>query len=546
MDVVEWGTWEELILVSAVLRHGTCQWEAVVAELRARTLVPGRFTAEACKEKYEHLQRHYSTCSDLLEELRKHRIEELRRTLVKSDGSIGFLQTKLHTLKAEKEHSSSVDYQSSPFESPVQRSMGQSSGKEASKDGLSAGSYTQEISKIWSPPFHVPVTPVGEAQTKPRVSSSSKLDAMPIAANLGESIQTEWGISIKKIRGKRKRRGFGQDVNEENVDEMVLDSVNLNRPLLSRIKFESTSKCTLASSPHVTSQINQCTEISNCNEMMRIFDMISSNEYASIFRRRLDSQKRARYRMIIRQHMDLDVIKCRIDKRAITSTKELFRDLLLLATNGAIFYSRNTREHKYAVILRGLIKKLIMEYKRNSIPSRSPAAGATSLASANAPRISLATTQQKKLVRANPSNRNSPEKMNINENISKGAKKPCKSKDSHPTKTSSQSRKVNCQTHSGKDGSKVSRQQPRVKFPIVNEHNLKDASKQQHWTKLASVNAHTVKDEYRQQPPAKMASVTSTNACNGKDVSRQQPHAKSATVNDSKERKRARKNMKLM
>lgn len=44
-----WGTWEELILGGAVLRHGTQSWGAVASELRARTLFPYSFTPEVKK-----------------------------------------------------------------------------------------------------------------------------------------------------------------------------------------------------------------------------------------------------------------------------------------------------------------------------------------------------------------------------------------------------------------------------------------------------------------------------------------------------------------
>lgn len=41
-----WGTWEELLLGGAVLRHGADDWGAVASELRARTAFPFNFTAE--------------------------------------------------------------------------------------------------------------------------------------------------------------------------------------------------------------------------------------------------------------------------------------------------------------------------------------------------------------------------------------------------------------------------------------------------------------------------------------------------------------------
>jgi hypothetical protein len=44
--IVNWGTWEELLLGGAVLRHGTLDWSVVAAELRARTLSPYAITPE--------------------------------------------------------------------------------------------------------------------------------------------------------------------------------------------------------------------------------------------------------------------------------------------------------------------------------------------------------------------------------------------------------------------------------------------------------------------------------------------------------------------
>lgn len=41
-----WGTWEELLLGGAVLRHGTRDWNLVASELRTRTVSPCAFTPE--------------------------------------------------------------------------------------------------------------------------------------------------------------------------------------------------------------------------------------------------------------------------------------------------------------------------------------------------------------------------------------------------------------------------------------------------------------------------------------------------------------------
>ncbi|KAK2969860.1 hypothetical protein RJ640_030169 [Escallonia rubra] len=73
-------------------------------------------------------------------------------------------------------------------------------------------------------------------------------------------------------------------------------------------------------------------------------------------------QKRARYKKIIRQHMDFDTIRSRIASCSIKSATELFRDLLLLANNALVFYSRRTREYKSALCLRDLILKAYRQH----------------------------------------------------------------------------------------------------------------------------------------------------------------------------------------
>lgn len=86
----KWGTWEELLLGGAVIRHGTRDWNLVASELRARTVnCTYTFTPEICKAKYEDLQQRYSGCKAWFEELRKQRMAELRRALEQSEGSIG-------------------------------------------------------------------------------------------------------------------------------------------------------------------------------------------------------------------------------------------------------------------------------------------------------------------------------------------------------------------------------------------------------------------------------------------------------------------------
>lgn len=64
--------------------------------------------------------------------------------------------------------------------------------------------------------------------------------------------------------------------------------------------------------------------------------------------------------------MDFDTIRSRIASHSIASVLELFRDLLLLTNNSLVFYSKNTREYKSALLLRDLISQKLRQHSRDS------------------------------------------------------------------------------------------------------------------------------------------------------------------------------------
>lgn len=69
---------------------------------------------------------------------------------------------------------------------------------------------------------------------------------------------------------------------------------------------------------------------------------------------------------MIHRHMDFDTIGSRIASQSVMSVKELFRDLLLLANNALVFYSKSTREYKSALLLRDLTTKTLRRHLKDS------------------------------------------------------------------------------------------------------------------------------------------------------------------------------------
>ncbi|KAK9031288.1 hypothetical protein V6N11_032672 [Hibiscus sabdariffa] len=345
-----WGTWEELLLGGAVLRHGARDWNLVASELRTRTISPSDFTPEVCKAKYEDLRQRYSGRTAWFEELRKQRMAELRRALEQSEDSIGSLESKLESLKAEKRDDSRVGYDSSRTESvlPCPKSEGvEFSSKDTDKDGLSAGSFTQEAETKWPPDCPVPAA-------VPAEEMDSKTEKISFIDNLADAFLGGQLRCIKKKRGKRKRKYCSKDSKEGSVGESEFLGPS-DFTSVSWYKETSASNSAQVGRSSGVEDLSRDSSKEGLDEIMEIFSSVAENDCASVFRRRLDSQKRGRYKKMILRHMDFNTIRSRIGNSSIMSVRELFRDMLLVANNALVFYSKNTREHKSALLLRHIV-----------------------------------------------------------------------------------------------------------------------------------------------------------------------------------------------
>nr|XP_029116578.1 uncharacterized protein LOC105061234 isoform X2 [Elaeis guineensis] len=93
--------------------------------------------------------------------------------------------------------------------------------------------------------------------------------------------------------------------------------------------------------------------------LVSFLEIIRCHEFGSVFERRLESQESGRYRSVIRQHVDLAMVRAKLERgvgRAYTSV-EFFRDLLLLCNNAIVFYPKDSSESTAAVHLRQLVAK---------------------------------------------------------------------------------------------------------------------------------------------------------------------------------------------
>ncbi|KAL5198276.1 hypothetical protein ABZP36_001788 [Zizania latifolia] len=96
--------------------------------------------------------------------------------------------------------------------------------------------------------------------------------------------------------------------------------------------------------------------------LAEILKIISTQSDDYMLQRQLDIQrKRARYKKLIRQHIDFRILHSKIKSGAIASTKELLRDMLLFVNNVLAFYPKATLEHMAAVELRNVAFKTVQQ-----------------------------------------------------------------------------------------------------------------------------------------------------------------------------------------
>ncbi|XP_069145862.1 uncharacterized protein [Solanum lycopersicum] len=305
-----------------------------------------------------------SPLSAWFEELRKRRVEELKRELEKSESSIGSLITKIESLKAEKERSSQINYGSCIHtESParVKSECMESIGK----DGICAGNFMLDSTRTnFSPELESPaVASANEIDSKLECSESCEPDEILNISNQAETTNGNGRGALSKRKGKRKRKEVVSDVKRSIQESDNVCSISGISP--SNGKDTSTS-CDPSIKPTATEDDKEGLSRLMNEDLMAIFNSITQNEAAMVFRHRRDSQKRAKYKEMIKQHMDIETVRSRLVSCSIKSPGELFRDLLLLATNAIVFYSKRTTEHKSAVALRDVVTKVYHDHYKSS------------------------------------------------------------------------------------------------------------------------------------------------------------------------------------
>ncbi|NP_001170690.1 uncharacterized protein LOC100384761 [Zea mays] len=440
-----WGTWEELVLGGAVLRHGSAAWATVADELRTRS--PCTFSPEECEAKFAEIQLRYSACNAWYEELRKQRVAELKRELEKSENSIGSLQSVIQSLSNSKHVDGSSECRTSHTEScPHSENTADtnSSGKETSRDRSSAASFTEEASNSQksqkvqqcdtdsiqvinpSPDESYPQAQVEKVGPKDGLLWGSRkqrvMRARRTLLKAGDSSGDGEPTSTACIQGEGLSKGCMKNFKTQNLESVVVkkgvktpkvESDVMNKDLktlnvgsgimkkgLKAPKTESdmmkkgvrTSKAesdgmkkgmkipkvepdvmdwkTPKAGSDVTKKGLRSPKAECCQpviesvklKLAEILNTISTQDDCKMLQHQLDTQrKRARYKKMIRRHMDFRMLHSKIKSGAISGTKELLRDILIFINNVITFYPKTTLEHMAAVELRDFACKTVKQ-----------------------------------------------------------------------------------------------------------------------------------------------------------------------------------------
>lgn len=164
------------------------------------------------------------------------------------------MESKLQTLKSEKAVCNYSDQGSSAAES---------SGKAASRDGSSAGSFTRVAQTNRVLQCRIVDTEAAE---------DSYIKHVVLVSSLSLEKFPSIGVNIRRRRGNRRRKDSNKEGNEGHDQNL------------------GTSKQTRPVSLFDTNGPKQSSSKQGMDDFIKIFDFVTQNEHAAVFRRRLDSQ----------------------------------------------------------------------------------------------------------------------------------------------------------------------------------------------------------------------------------------------------------------
>ncbi|KAG1327228.1 serine/arginine repetitive matrix protein 1 [Cocos nucifera] len=358
-------------------------------EVQARSPFSHLLTPQNCRQRYRDLQRRFAVVTGIdggadaagndsaaaevpwLEELRKLRVAELRREVkeLKEEHE----RSLQETIPGEREEDPEDDDkkaggspESTPGSFARDRISGGESGRSCNESNSTNPKDEGKPGGEDGKPEENPGSGGGEADpTAGRAekaagegsyNGSSDTIAKGEAAteaDLPRPQTSESGESVAESKG-----GVAEAEGEESSD--VQSSASLSRRRKGRLGKAASGSSSGGDEQEADEDSLIAKRIgAESQPLVSFLKIIRSHEYGSVFERRLESQESGRYRSVIRQHVDLAMVRAKLERgveRAYTGV-EFFRDLLLLCNNAIVFYPKDSSESTAAFHLRQLVAK---------------------------------------------------------------------------------------------------------------------------------------------------------------------------------------------
>lgn len=425
-----WGTLEELLLVCAVNRHGINSWDAIATELQKRIKHTshnknddddndnddedgggggggtGCFSSGNCRKKYVHLKRRFQYEREsevaeaeavaeveegggeehllrMVDELRKLRVEELKREVHRHDVSIVSLQLKVKRLEEERENSKVKaeeeeeeeravlsDLRIKPEENATRTGEKGDEPERSSLEKVVTGDSAENRSCNESNSTNHNKTDNIKALTEERESKLKREPDEPGAVRVEKKRSEPVGerkVSRLGELGESLSESRRESTKQQSSD--VQSSASLSKKKRRRFRGDSGDELEAEEVSPANKRIN-----AKSQPLIRFLDNLRSHKHGSVFQRRLPSQETEKYRNVIRQHMDLDTVQSRLDKGIYCDCHpKFYRDLLLVFTNAVLFYRKSSAEHIAARELRKLvIDEINQKTRKPKIQPRKP------------------------------------------------------------------------------------------------------------------------------------------------------------------------------
>nr|GMD38205.1 ankyrin repeat, bromo and BTB domain-containing protein DDB_G0293800 [Ipomoea batatas] len=396
-----WSTWEELLLAFAVKRHGLKDWESVAMEVRTRTSLPDLLTAQVCREKYRDLHRRFMNSEELavdvdagggggvdipwLEKLRQLRVTELKQEVHCYDLSIQSLQLKVKRMEEERDHSlkeSQNDAVKPDLEED--RKEKRSENDEKNGDGetpekVSGKSVSVTESEHENRSFNESNSTENrgtEEKAEPLSIEGGETKPDPQTKPVGEEDSCNDSSDRREESNRTQDRKSENELAAETRDSVgaskdssdVQSTASLTKRRRKRADLRggdggnvATAAAAAAASPATATKRESAVK---SEPFVGLLDIIRSRKHASMFERRLDSQKTERYKSMIRRHVDFGTVQARIDDGFYSGCPmSFYLDLLLLFNNAVVFFPKSSPEWRAAQQLRDIVTKELRNYR---------------------------------------------------------------------------------------------------------------------------------------------------------------------------------------